>query len=214
MRIDPVKPDSAIVPPPGLPPEARVIDRRRHQRVSVNLLGRYMLADRQEYPCQVTDISPGGAALVAPVVGIRGERVVCYLDHIGRIEGTIVRQLPVGFALQMTVPLIKREKLADQLTWLANRNDLGMPEDRRHERIAPKNPRSTLLAADGTYYPVRLIDISISGAAMTCDQRPPVGSAVTIGRTPARVVRVSPTGIAVEFARLLPAEQFSDQIEI
>ena len=28
-------------------------ERRRFQRVSVNLTGRYMLADRREFPCQV-----------------------------------------------------------------------------------------------------------------------------------------------------------------
>jgi len=32
----------------------------------VNLLGRYMLADRREFPCQVVDMSPGGTALIAP----------------------------------------------------------------------------------------------------------------------------------------------------
>ena len=42
-------------------------ERRRFQRVRVNLLGRYMLADRREFPCQVTDMSPGGMALIAPV---------------------------------------------------------------------------------------------------------------------------------------------------
>jgi c-di-GMP-binding flagellar brake protein YcgR len=42
-------------------------ERRRHQRVKVSLLGRYMLADRREYPCQITDMSPGGMALIAPV---------------------------------------------------------------------------------------------------------------------------------------------------
>ncbi|MFL5107382.1 MAG: PilZ domain-containing protein, partial [Xanthobacteraceae bacterium] len=30
-------------------------ERRRHSRMSVALLGRYMLADRQEYPCQTND---------------------------------------------------------------------------------------------------------------------------------------------------------------
>ena len=44
-------------------------ERRRHQRVRVNLLGRYMLADRREYPCQVVNMSPGGMALIAPVSG-------------------------------------------------------------------------------------------------------------------------------------------------
>lgn len=199
---------------PDLRSDGRPVERRRHQRVSINLLGRYMLADRQEYPCQITDISPGGVALVAPVRGAEGERVVCYFDHVGRIEGVISRQLGSGFALRVTVPLIKREKLAEQLTWLANRHDLGMPEDRRHERIVPKNPRSTLLLADGTSYPVRLVDISISGAAMLSDVKVLVGTAVTVGKTPARVVRVSASGLAVEFVRLIPAEQFNERYDL
>ena len=49
-------------------------ERRRHQRVKVNLLGRYMLADRREFPCQVTNMSPGGMALIAPVSGAPSER--------------------------------------------------------------------------------------------------------------------------------------------
>ena len=44
-------------------------ERRRYQRVRVNLLGRYMLADRREFPCQVVNMSPGGMALIAPVSG-------------------------------------------------------------------------------------------------------------------------------------------------
>ena len=51
-------------------------ERRRHQRVKVNLLGRYMLADRRDFPCQVVDMSPGGMALITPVVGAPGERVI------------------------------------------------------------------------------------------------------------------------------------------
>ncbi|MGE5165042.1 MAG: PilZ domain-containing protein [Sphingobacteriales bacterium] len=45
-------------------------DRRRHQRVKVNLLGCYMLADRREFPCQVVDMSPGGMALQAYVFDV------------------------------------------------------------------------------------------------------------------------------------------------
>lgn len=198
---------------PDLRLDGRPVERRRHQRVSISLLGRYMLADRQEYPCQITDMSPGGVAMVAPVKGADGERVVCYFDHVGRIEGLISRQLDSGFALRVTVPLIKREKLAEQLTWLANRHDLGMPEDRRHERIVPKNPRSTLFLADGTSYPIRLVDISISGAAMLSDIKVVVGTAVTLGNTPARVVRASASGLAVEFVRLVAAEQFNERYE-
>ena len=66
-------------------------DRRRFQRVKVDLLGRYMLADRREFPCQVINMSPGGMALIAPVGGAAGDRVIAYVDHLGRLEGHIAR---------------------------------------------------------------------------------------------------------------------------
>ncbi len=66
-------------------------ERRRFQRVRVNLLGRYMLADRREFPCQVVNMSPGGMALIAPVAGAPGERIIAYVDHLGRLEGHVAR---------------------------------------------------------------------------------------------------------------------------
>ncbi len=181
-------------------------ERRRHQRVRVTVLGRYMLSNRQEFPCQTIDMSPGGVALIAPVRGAPKERVICYIDQIGRIEGTVARLLDNGFALSLNVPLLKREKLADQLTWLGNRHALGMPEDRRHERVAPRSPRAILQMPDGRTFQVRLIDVSISGAAFTSEVHPPVGTAVTIGATPAHVVRGFNGGVAVEFARPFSAD--------
>lgn len=185
-------------------------ERRRHQRVAVVLLGRYMLADRQEYPCQSIDMSPGGLALVAPVLGQIGERVVCYLEQIGRVEGTIARHFQHGFALGFSVPLIKREKWADQLTWLANRATLGLPEDRRHGRIVPKHLRTTMRLEDGTEQPVRLLDISISGAAIISDVRPPLGSMIMLGDTQGRVVRAFGNGVGVQFLTPLPADRFGE----
>ncbi len=142
-------------------------EKRRFQRVRVNLLGRYMLADRREFPCQVLDMSPGGMAIIGPVSGIAGERVVAYIDHVGRLEGTIIRVLPNGFAMSIAATPRKRDKLAAQLTWLANRQILGLPEDRRHDRIVPRNPRSTMVLADGTAMVCRIIDMSLSGAAVS-----------------------------------------------
>ena len=190
-------------------PEPKPQERRRHQRVSVSLPGRYMLNDTREFPCQTRDMSPGGVALIAPVKGLIGERVVVYLNQIGRIEGAIARFIADGFALRMNFPMLKREKLADQLTWLANRHSLGLKEDRRHERIVPSNTRTTLKIADGREYLARLIDISISGAAVKCDADLALGAPVTVGTTPGRVVRVFAGGVAVEFQRAFQAAAFS-----
>src|SRR4051812_31570462 len=174
-------------------------ERRRHQRVKISVLGRYMLENRREYPCQAVNMSPGGIALVAPVVGNPGERVVAYLDHIGRIEGQIVRHLPSGFAMTVSATVRKREKLAAQLTWLANRHALNLPEDRRHERILPKNPRTTITLSNGIVYPCRVIDMSLSGAAVSAEVQLAIGSSVILGRMQSRVVRQLEGGFGVEF---------------
>src|SRR2546422_4310726 len=155
-------------------------ERRRFQRVRVNLLGRYMLADRREFPCQVANMSPGGMALIAPVAGEPGERVIAYVDHLGRLEGKIARRFEHGFAMTIAATTRKRDKLAAQLTWLANRHILGLPEDRRHGRMTPRNPMARLILPNGTNVSVRVIDISQSGAAIKTDHRPDLGAAITI----------------------------------
>lgn len=194
--------------------ETKFQERRRHQRVNVVLPGRYMLEDRREYPCQTIDISPGGVAFAADAKGSVGERVVAYLSQIGRLEGTVARHFEQGFAIQMKLPVIKREKLADQLTWLANRQALGMAEDRRHERIPPRFSHTTLKLPNGQEYLARLVDVSISGAALAVAAKPPIGSPVVVGATAAQVVRHFEGGIAVEFNRLFPAETFDENITL
>ena len=193
---------------------ARSHEKRRFQRVRVSLIGRYMLQERSEFPCQTIDMSPGGVALLGPVPGEIGTRVIAYLDQIGRVEGTVVRHFQNGFALALNTPQLKREKTADKLTWLANRHALGMPEDRRHERIVPRNQRTTLKLSNGHEHLVKLIDVSISGAAMNTDVEVPMGTLVTVGQTLGQVVRVFQGGIAVEFRRLLPVETFDENVRL
>ncbi len=177
-------------------------ERRRFQRVRVNLLGRYMLADRREFPCQVVNMSPGGMALIAPVAGAPGERVIAYVDHLGRLEGHIARAFQNGFAMTIGASARKRDKLAAQLTWLANRHILGLPEDRRHGRIVPRNPLGRLIMPNGVNIGCRIIDVSESGAAVATDQRPAIGALVTLGKVQGRVVRHLEDGFAIEFTRL------------
>lgn len=181
-------------------------EKRRFQRVRVDLLGRFMLSDRREFPCQIIDMSPGGAAVLAPVCGQLFERVVVYADHVGRIEGMVMRVLPNGFAMTVEASARKRDKLADQLTWLANRNLLGLPEDRRQERIIPTNPMTTLTLPNGEKTPTRVIDISLSGAAIAARVPVKLGDIVQLSRTMGRVARILDGGFAIEFSSQQPIE--------
>ena len=172
----------------------------RFQRVAVSILGRYMLADRREFPCQVLSMSPGDAVVIAPVAGIVGEKVIAYLDHLGRIEGSILSQVEGGFMMDIAASPRKRDKMAAQLTWLANKDLLNLPEDRRHERVVPDIRHSTVVLDDGRRYNCKIIDISLSGAAVELEVRPAMGTPITLGRMRARVVRHFQNGVAVEFA--------------
>jgi len=177
-------------------------ERRRFQRVRVDLLGRYMLPDRREFPCQVVNMSPGGMALIAPVSGQPGERIIAYVDHLGRLEGHIARIFQNGFAMTISATMRKRDKLAAQLTWLANRQILGLPEDRRHGRIVPRNPIGRLVMPNGLNVTCRILDVSQSGAGVATEERPPIGTLVTLGKVQGRVVRHLEDGFAIEFTRL------------
>lgn len=175
-------------------------DEGRFQRVRVSVLGRYMLADRREFPCQVIEMSPGDALVIAPVSGGVGEKVIIYLDHLGRVEGTILELVDGGFRMNLIASARKRDKMAAQLTWLANRDLLNLPEDRRHERVVPDIRHSSILLEDGRRYNCKITDISLSGAAVEIEVRPALGTPITLGRMRARVVRHFSDGIAVEFA--------------
>ncbi|TIO08409.1 MAG: PilZ domain-containing protein, partial [Mesorhizobium sp.] len=170
------------------------------QRVRVKIYGRFMLEDRTEHACQVIDMSPGNVALRTDRVGMPGEKVIAYIDHIGRIEGIVTRTSQDGFAMTVIASDRKKDKLAAQLTWLANKHELDLPEDRRHERVAPRNPMSVLQLTDGRQYQCRIIDLSLSGAAIEIDVKPAIGVQVMLGTMRGQVVRHFEDGVAIEFA--------------
>jgi len=186
--------------PQFTPPAQSQARDKRYQRVDVSILGRYMLADRREFPCQVLEMSPGDALVIAPAAGVVGEKVVAYIDHIGRVEGSMQTIIEGGFVMDIAASPRKRDKMAAQLTWLANKDILNLQEDRRHERVVPDIRHSTVVLDDGRRYNCKIIDISLSGAAIELDVRPAMGTPVTLGRMRARVVRHFQNGVAVEFA--------------
>ena len=174
-------------------------DRRRHKRVPVSLQGRFMRENKLEYPCRLQDISVGGAAVISPVVVQNDERIIAYFDHLGGLEGTVKRVFHDGFAIQFRVTQRKREKLAAQLTWLINRDELQQSEERRHERVVPQNDEAVLHLAEGIAISVKVLDVSISGASVATEARPPIGLEVMIGKLRAKVARHHSTGIGLQF---------------
>lgn len=171
-----------------------------------------MIEDRREFPCQTIDISVGGLALSAPVRGAVGEKIVAYLETLGRIEGVVVRHLDHGFAMTALLSPAKREAMVNKLMWLINFRDLGLPEDRRGERIALEKSETLIRLPNGAKVPARILDVSISGVAVASDARPPVGSMLHVGSRPARVARHFDEGLALEFALPLSYDLFDHNL--
>lgn len=184
---------SRSIPDPG----------EQFQAVTVSFDGRLMLADGEEHTGQVREMSPGSARVVSGARPALGERIIAYIDHIGRIEGRAWCVGEDGFGMTVEATQRKRDKIAAQLTWFANRDQLSLPEDRRHERLQPKRAENRLTLPDGRSYPCRIIDLSVSGAAVAIDVRPSRGTHVVLGTMKGRVARHFDGGIAIEFAQLM-----------
>ncbi len=176
-------------------------EKRRHIRFVLTLLGRFMRANKQEYPCRLNDISVGGLSLMSPVDVETGERIIVYLDQLGGIEGTVARTFDGGFGLRVIATTHKREKLAAQITWLVNRTEIDGAAGRRagHERVDTTQKTSLLRLADGTEVEVTILDVSISGASVTTDVKLTNGTEVWLGKLRALVVRQHTEGIGLQF---------------
>lgn len=195
-------PDTPTIRKPAEPATRAVPDRRRHNRVAVVLLGRFMRENKHEYPCKLIDCSVGGATLMAPAEPEVGEKIIAYFDQLGGLEGNVVRTFSGGFAMQFAITPHKREKLAASLMFLMNRGENPGLEGRRHERIVIKSNTQNLTLAEGLTIASEVADMSISGASIITPARPELGSIVKLGNLNARVVRHHDRGIALEFIDL------------
>lgn len=177
-------------------------DRRRFRRVNVALTGRFMRPDLQEFPCETINVSAGNIAVQSAGKVEIGNRVITYLDELGRIEGTVARIFDNGFALTINATLYKREKLIDKLVWLGNQDKLYGIEARGHVRIKPDDSNAILVLEDGRQIECQIVDMSVTGAALAIDFKPDPGAAVKLGKLPAKVVRHIDGGIAIQFENI------------
>ena len=184
-------------------------ERRLHKRHPLTLIGRFMRADRHEFACQLEDISVGDMTLLSPVQPDIGENVIVYIDELGRLEGAVMRTFEGGFAASITATRYKREKLAARITWLINRHELNNADTRSHERVLPNQGTNALKLSEGVILTVRLIDVSLSGANIETEARPPIGSDVWLGKLRAEVIRHHDRGIGIRFITVQEQEHLS-----
>jgi hypothetical protein len=174
--------------------------------VNVSVGGRYSLANwfdpqgrRRELACRTTRMNPFRMLISVPVVGRVGERIVSYFGDFGRLDGWIADTVNGGVLVDLEVDRALREKLARQLTWLEKKQKDGIKDARTDGRIVPKDPHSTIIFGDGDYRSCFIIDMSSSGAAISADVQPDIGTPLAVGACVGRVIRHFREGFAVKF---------------
>jgi hypothetical protein len=138
-----------------------------------------------------------------PVVGKVGDPITSFFSDFGEIEGFISDTMAGAFLLELEVTPSMREKFASKLAWLESKQkNPGTPDARKNARIIPASPHSTLILADGTTHGCFVIDMSVSGVAVSAQVQPPIGMPLAVGACIGRVVRLLPDGFAVKFVEL------------
>lgn len=179
-------------------------DHRRHRRTRLPLHGRFLNASNEEHNFVTANISCGGARLCSQYIPEVGAQVVCYLDELGRIVGNVARHTKDGFAISFAVSQVKRDRLADKLTWLINKDKLGLVEERGAQRFSTEGP-AIITRQDGRRMQCRVVDISLTGAGFESDGPCPlIGEIVNVGNLSAEVVRSTHKGFGVRFIRSRP----------
>ena len=174
-------------------------ERRRFRRMPISLTGRLLDPFGREHDCRTADISPGDVRLAATQLPQVGERVVVYLDGLGRVSGKVARKCGDDeVAIIFDFSAHKREKMAEQLTLVLNR-DLGIEEPVR-PTIRDGAHHVRLEFETGETYEGEVLDFSLAGITIKSTRPPPLsGVWVRVGNVYGRAARLTETGFAIDF---------------
>jgi hypothetical protein len=152
------------------------------------------------FACRTTRISPSRMMVAVPVVGKVGDRITPHFRDFGKLDGLISDTTDGGFLLELDMIKPMREEFASKLSWLvAKQKNPNIGAKRKQPRFIPACPHSTLTFADGTIRGCFVIDMSVSGIAVSADVQPQIGMPLAVGACIGRVVRLLPDGFAVKF---------------
>jgi hypothetical protein len=194
-----------------------IVERQQDALKVVSVPGRFSFADvrnargeRRVYGCHAVNPSIREIAIASPVSAKMCARVIAYIDHLGKLEGLVTRVLQRGFVMSVYVKQHERHKLAAKIEWLQQHRNSEVRDQRIDSRFVPKNPHSRMMLSDGYMENCLILDLSVSGAAISADTVPAIGTVLAVGKIVSRVVRHFEEGFAVRFIE----RQSRDMIEI
>ncbi|MBI1187298.1 MAG: hypothetical protein GC206_08215 [Alphaproteobacteria bacterium] len=178
-------------------------ERRRFRRLPITLSGRMLGPLGAEIDCRTEDISPGDVRITTSAEINPDDRVVIYLDKIGRISGTVARVSGEReYAIIFDMSAYKREKLAEQLTIMIAG---AAAQDGDRKIRTPRPHRDGKAEIDvhidgGGIIIGEVVDFSLVGMTIRTTQVPPrLGAWVRVSNVDGRIARFTEDGFAIDF---------------
>ncbi len=177
--------------------------------------GRAMIVGGNEFPCAARNVTLETMELIAEASVDVGQVVICYLNDIGILPGTITKLLPGGFMLALAIPVSRRQRVAARLEWFGRRAH-RIAELRGAPRIVPIHRIVQVRLGENLVMSGLILDISLSGAAIALKTQalPFIGAKVRVGSRYASVARLLEQGIAVQFDIPFASEDFDEHVKL
>lgn len=171
------------------------------------ITAKYNIANRRDartgsrlfYACRVETVNEEAVTLSVPVTGDVGEPVLIHVERLGELRGFIAKRTRIGFVMSITATDSERAQLKVKIGWFEKIRGNKVVNKRKYDRFTPANPHSTLIFADGSKLRCFVVDMSVSGAAVSARTIPEIGTPLALGKVVGRVVRHLPNGFAIQF---------------
>lgn len=166
-------------------------ERRIHPRVDGEIAANILINNEINAVARVLDVSAGGIGFIFPEPINLGDHIIAHLAGGARLEGNVVRLFDGGFAILLAMSDHKRQRLAKTLDRERARGgalDKLSVERRIATRVAGMSQSVVCETADRRF-PVRILDMSLTGIAIETDEKLEMDSYVVIGKMHGSVVR-------------------------
>ncbi len=166
-------------------------ERRAHPRVDGEIDANILINNEENAVARVLDVSAGGIGFLFQGSVALGDHIVAHLDGGTRLEGDVVRLFDGGFAISLAMSEHKRQRLAETLDRERARGRAleKLILERRIAKRVTSMSQSVVCETANRRFPVRILDMSLTGVAIETEERIAMNAHVVIGKMQGTVVR-------------------------
>lgn len=183
------------------------MERRAFPRLKSRINVRLLVNNTLDGEGVILNFSASGAGVESALEVAPGDRIVLHLEGGSRFEGVVARLFDGGFGVEFGMHESKRQRLISALDAIGEDAE-GMTALPLKQRVANRvggfRGKAVCRTEKGDIE-CRLVDMSLSGAAIQTDAVLNVGDPVCLGQTKGRIVRRDGEVYGIQFDVLADA---------